>query len=427
MIHQFDAIGTNANLNFEINLTPDRQVYCFIGENGCGKTNLLENIAKSVLCAHASFVPTTRDKSKYNYLGFIQKYTSLLSSISSRLNLPKQHSFIYNDGSVYSSNDLSYASDFDKKIDKPIIFISAQSRGHIDNITNTKHKSKEETFSDFFTHFFKSVQGEKDINQSAVADWIFERIIVNNDFIRAEDKRDHEVRTVLELLEELEPAKYTGISKKKLSDVFSLNNAQLSLNDTPIDKLSTGYISIIKLFQEIIGGYGAWLSLLGNKDIRNAAGIVFIDEIEAHLHAKWQYEIIPLLKRFFPKTTFYVATHSPLIVSTTNKDEAYELIREGNNVVSKNLGNPKNWYWSSLLTQAFHVPLEKKQARETENGGITLSEQLHDFSSKVKAYKTSKESALKTEILSMYDELLPNFTDNDPRLKTMDALKSLVL
>ncbi len=422
MIHQFDAIGTNANLNFEINLTPDRQVYCFIGENGCGKTNLLENIAKSVLCVHSSVVPTTSNDPKYNYLGFIQKYTSLQILIS-RLNLPTQYSFIDIDELVYPSNDVWN----DLKIDKPIIFISAQSRGHIDNITNTKHKSKEETFSDFFMHLFKSIQGEKDINQSAVADWIFERIIVNNDFIRAEDKRDHEVRTVLELLEELEPAKYTGISKKKLSDVFSLNNAQLSLNDTPIDKLSTGYISIIKLFQEIIGGYGAWLSLLGNKDIRNAAGIVFIDEIEAHLHAKWQYEIIPLLKRFFPKTTFYVATHSPLIVSTTNKDEAYELIREGNNVVSKNLGNPKNWYWSSLLTQAFHVPLEKKQARETENGGITLSEQLHDFSSKVKAYKTSKESALKTEILSLYDELLPNFTDNDPRLKTIDALKSLVL
>ena len=49
MIHQFSAKGTNAKLNFEINLVPDKQVYCFIGENACGKTNLMENMARTAL------------------------------------------------------------------------------------------------------------------------------------------------------------------------------------------------------------------------------------------------------------------------------------------------------------------------------------------------------------------------------------------
>ena len=47
MINQFVAENTQANLNFNIELQKDKRVYCFIGENGVGKTQLLESMAKS--------------------------------------------------------------------------------------------------------------------------------------------------------------------------------------------------------------------------------------------------------------------------------------------------------------------------------------------------------------------------------------------
>ena len=43
-------------------------------------------------------------------------------------------------------------------------------------------------------------------------------------------------------------------------------------------------------------------------------GIVVVDEIDLHLHAVHQHEILPSLMRMFPKVQFIVTTHSPLFV-----------------------------------------------------------------------------------------------------------------
>jgi len=46
------------------------------------------------------------------------------------------------------------------------------------------------------------------------------------------------------------------------------------------------------------------------------AGIVIIDEIEQHLHPRWQRTILPQLRTLFPGIQFIVATHSPLVASS---------------------------------------------------------------------------------------------------------------
>ena len=43
-------------------------------------------------------------------------------------------------------------------------------------------------------------------------------------------------------------------------------------------------------------------------------GIVLIDEIDAHLHADLQHEILPTLIKLFPRVQFIVTTHSPLFL-----------------------------------------------------------------------------------------------------------------
>ncbi|MEG4455217.1 AAA family ATPase [Microcoleus sp. N9_A1] len=44
-------------------------------------------------------------------------------------------------------------------------------------------------------------------------------------------------------------------------------------------------------------------------------GVVLIDEIELHLHPKWQRAIIPNLAKTFPNCQFIVTTHSPQVIS----------------------------------------------------------------------------------------------------------------
>lgn len=50
----------------------------------------------------------------------------------------------------------------------------------------------------------------------------------------------------------------------------------------------------------------------------NCHGIVIIDEVELHLHPKWQQEILLGIQRTFPNIQFIVTTHSPQILSTVD-------------------------------------------------------------------------------------------------------------
>lgn len=55
------------------------------------------------------------------------------------------------------------------------------------------------------------------------------------------------------------------------------------------------------------------------------AGIVIVDELEQHLHPRWQRTILPQLRKVFPKIQFVVATHSPLVASSSEDVTVHRL------------------------------------------------------------------------------------------------------
>ena len=57
-------------------------------------------------------------------------------------------------------------------------------------------------------------------------------------------------------------------------------------------------------------------------------GIVLIDEVELHLHPKWQRDIIPALKKTFPNCQFIVTTHSPQVISHVHPEGVFILERD---------------------------------------------------------------------------------------------------
>lgn len=50
-------------------------------------------------------------------------------------------------------------------------------------------------------------------------------------------------------------------------------------------------------------------------------GIVLIDEIDLHLHPQWQQSIIHKLESTFPNIQFIVSTHSPLVLTTVTREQ----------------------------------------------------------------------------------------------------------
>ena len=57
----------------------------------------------------------------------------------------------------------------------------------------------------------------------------------------------------------------------------------------------------------------------------HGAGVVLIDELELHLHPKWQREASEKLRRIFPNIQFIATTHSPFVIQALRSGELINL------------------------------------------------------------------------------------------------------
>ena len=87
-----------------------------------------------------------------------------------------------------------------------------------------------------------------------------------------------------------------------------------------VEDMSDGYRSILSLIFELMrllfatSGPEAALSSIDRGAATVALpGVVAIDEIDAHLHPAWQKDIGDWFVDRFPKTQFFVTTHSPIV------------------------------------------------------------------------------------------------------------------
>jgi hypothetical protein len=81
-------------------------------------------------------------------------------------------------------------------------------------------------------------------------------------------------------------------------------------------------------FPAMSDGYRAFLGWVGdllyhvvrtcpkNKKLVDNQGIVMVDEIDLHLHPKWQLTVLPTLAKALPNIQFIVTSHSPLVVGS---------------------------------------------------------------------------------------------------------------
>lgn len=91
----------------------------------------------------------------------------------------------------------------------------------------------------------------------------------------------------------------------------------------PLSNMSEGFRVIFALGADLVRRLSrAWEDGAGSAGTRlqAAQGIVLIDEVDAHLHPKWQREIGFYLQRIFPRVQFIVATHSPFVAQAASPD-----------------------------------------------------------------------------------------------------------
>lgn len=87
-----------------------------------------------------------------------------------------------------------------------------------------------------------------------------------------------------------------------------------SRGEMAISKLSAGYQSLLWMIMDL-----AYRVCLLNPELRDRSeikGIVLIDEVDMHLHPKWQWNIINALSTTFENVQFVIATHSTIVISS---------------------------------------------------------------------------------------------------------------
>jgi hypothetical protein len=90
-----------------------------------------------------------------------------------------------------------------------------------------------------------------------------------------------------------------------------------------IEDLSDGYQAMLAIVLEIL--YQAALAERLVPDPALLEAVILIDEIEAHLHPRWQRTVVPLLREVFPRCQFITTTHSPLVVGSARSGEVVVL------------------------------------------------------------------------------------------------------
>ncbi|MFQ5637005.1 MAG: AAA family ATPase [bacterium] len=86
----------------------------------------------------------------------------------------------------------------------------------------------------------------------------------------------------------------------------------------PTIGLSDGYRSVLALAGDLV--WRLILAFPNSTDPLNEEGVVLIDELDIHLHPKWQRDIAIWLQEQFPNLQFIVATHSPLLAAGAGYD-----------------------------------------------------------------------------------------------------------
>jgi predicted ATP-binding protein involved in virulence len=103
-----------------------------------------------------------------------------------------------------------------------------------------------------------------------------------------------------------------------------------------ITELSDGFRSILSMTLELIRllSYNFGHEKMFSKDSTKIIipGVVIIDEIDVHLHPRWQRAIGPWLTSHFPSIQFIVTTHSPLVCQGAVNGSITRLPSPGNDM-----------------------------------------------------------------------------------------------
>ncbi len=120
--------------------------------------------------------------------------------------------------------------------------------------------------------------------------------------------------------------------------------------------------------------------------LQEAQAIVLIDEIDLHLHPKWQRQIVHNLSNAFPRCQFIATTHSPQVIGEVPRDRVHLLAANEVRIPSVAYGADSNWILDHIMEGSASVNTEAIELeREVEDA--IADAQLHLARNKLERWR----------------------------------------
>jgi energy-coupling factor transporter ATP-binding protein EcfA2 len=153
-------------------------------------------------------------------------------------------------------------------------------------------------------------------------------------------------------------------------------------------------------------------------------GIVIIDQLEEHLHPRWQRAMVRLLREQFPGLQFIATTHSPLCAAGTADlpEDQYKLFllrQESKGVRALSLPSLKGWRADQVLTsEAFGLLTSRDESTEEQ------LKRLSELESKTE--RTKEEEDRYQKILAALDREAPPAAEDAREAKIQHRILQLL-
>jgi len=149
-------------------------------------------------------------------------------------------------------------------------------------------------------------------------------------------------------------------AKKLLNDLLN-RDVEINITATTVtfterdsevldfDRLSAGYKGVITIICDML------VRLSENQpfvtEIKDFQGVVLIDEVELHLHPKWEYNFMTKIREIFPNIQFIITTHSPTVILGASKEAVfYKIYKDEGNVCISNQIKNEGYTNNSLIS-----------------------------------------------------------------------------
>ncbi|HZK94176.1 MAG TPA: AAA family ATPase [Prolixibacteraceae bacterium] len=224
------------------------------------------------------------------------------------------------------------------------------------SIVTDKAVSGHATAGGLAAAFSESLSSNRDFNLRLLADWFKVQETLG-------EERPIGLKHISVLKNAVEQF-LPGFNNLRVERIEEKSRFVIDKNGTSLNlyQLSDGERGVLSMVLDIARRLSQANPTLPNP-LADGTAIVLIDELDLHLHPKWQRTIVENLTRTFPNCQFIASTHSPQIIPSVDP-ERIQLIRNGEIIhPDRTKGMDSNWILKFLM-ESEDRPFESTTAIE---------------------------------------------------------------